>query len=243
VVPATTVPADAQQVEADAFVKILAKTSTLPDRTEVALFLQAQVPTGVRNLAMQLEPPSCLRTSIAASPPAEARAARVTLLNLHGGSAFLTATGACVQPLVSEVAILGQLSYADPQAAEPRLLSFKLPLSPYDLMRPHVITTPQFGQMWPVHGAEWKGQAYSAISDKPPVFMQLMASRFQLHPVEVIGMECIACGKLVGSDITVLVHGKLGLMAGRALELTVRSKEKRFTDVLQRALIEAISGR
>eukprot|EP00966_Prymnesium_polylepis_P307624 7109477-Prymnesium_polylepis.1 len=42
VVPATTVPADAQQVEADAFVKILAKTSTLPDRTEVALFLQAQ---------------------------------------------------------------------------------------------------------------------------------------------------------------------------------------------------------
>ena len=30
---------------------------------------------------------------------------------------------------------------------------------------------------------------------------------------------------------------------GRALELTVRTREKRFTDVLQRQLVEAVSGR
>ena len=128
------------------------------------------------------------------------------------------------------------------QAADPRLLSFKLPLSPYELMRPQPITTAQFGQLWPAHPAEWKGQAYSACGDKPQAFMQLMVGSFQLHPVEIIGMECIACGKLVGSDITVLVHGKLGLMAGRAIEITVRTKEKRFTDVLQRQLVDAVSA-
>jgi hypothetical protein len=41
--------------------------------------------------------------------------------------------------------------------------------------------------------------------------------------VEIIQMECIASGKLVGSETLILVHAKLGLMAGRALELTVRS--------------------
>ena len=38
-------------------------------------------------------------------------------------------------------------------------------------------------------------------------------------------MECIASGKLVGSETLILVHAKLGLMAGRALELTVRSMD------------------
>lgn len=109
-------------------------------------------------------------------------------------------------------------------------------------MRPQQITTPQFGQLWPAHPAEWKGQAYSACGDKPQAFMQLLAGSFQLHPVEIIGMECIACGKLVGSEFTVLVHGKLGLMAGRALELTVRTKDARFTGVLQRQLVEAVGA-
>ena len=42
----------------------------------------------------------------------------------------------------------------------------------------------------------------------------------------MIQMECIAAGKLVGSEHFVFVHGKLGLMAGRALELTVRSRTR-----------------
>lgn len=72
--------------------------------------------------------------------------------------------------------------------------------------------------------------------------MQLLAGSFHLHPVEIIGVECIASGKLVGSDLVMLVHGKLGLMGGRALELTVRTREKRFTDILQRQLVEAIGA-
>jgi len=58
--------------------------------------------------------------------------------------------------------------------------------------------------------------------------------------VDTIGMECIACGKLVGSEHTVLVHCKLGLMAGRALELTVRTREVRFTDAVLRQILELL---
>ena len=46
-------------------------------------------------------------------------------------------------------------------------------------------------------------------------------------------------GKLVGSQTLVLVHAKLGLMAGRALELTVRSKDTRLTESVTRVLAEA----
>ena len=49
--------------------------------------------------------------------------------------------------------------------------------------------------------------------------------------------------QLVGTEHTVLVHGKVGLMAGRAIELTVRTRDPRFTDALQRQLVEAIQGR
>ena len=83
------------------------------------------------------------------------------------------------------------------------------------MMRPHPATTAQFGQLWPSHAAEWKGQAYSGCGDNPKAFMAILVQQFHLHPVEVIGVECIACATLVGTDHVVLVHGKLGLMGGR----------------------------
>ena len=62
-----------------------------------------------------------------------------------------------------------------------------------------------------------------------------------LASVDTIGMECIACAKVVGSEHIVLVHSKLGLMGGRALELTVRSKELRLTDVVHREVSAALT--
>jgi hypothetical protein len=40
--------------------------------------------------------------------------------------------------------------------------------------------------------------------------------------------------------LQVLVHSKLGLMGGRALELTVRSRELRTTDAVYRQLQELL---
>jgi len=240
IVPAMQLPPTADTVASDAFIKVLGQTTALPDRTEVKLFLQCTTSAGVRNVSLQLEPPPALRATLTATPPAEARGNRVTLSMLGAGLASTTASITCIGPLLFDLALQGQLSYADAGSAEPHLLPFKLALTTQQLLRPHSITTQQFGQLWPAHSAEWKGQAYSSCGSNPQAFMSLLERSFALHPVEIIGVECIACGKLVGSDQMVLVHGKLGLMAGRALELTVRTREKRFTESLQRQLIEAI---
>ncbi len=61
-----------------------------------------------------------------------------------------------------------------------------------------------------------------------------------LASVQIIGTECIACATLVGSDHFVLVHSKLGMMGGRAVEVTVRSKELRLTDAVHRQLVEVL---
>ena len=71
--------------------------------------------------------------------------------------------------------------------------------------------------------------------------MALLEKQLNLSPVQTIGMECIASGKLVGADhLTLLVHGKLGLMGGGALELTLRTRDPRLTDALQRSVSEAL---
>lgn len=51
----------------------------------------------------------------------------------------------------------------------------------------------------------------------PPLLLTTILDREQ---VDTIGMECISAGQLAGSEHTVLVHAKLGLMQGRAPEPT-----------------------
>ena len=41
-----------------------------------------------------------------------------------------------------------QVTYFEAMGSDARVLSFKLPLSPADVLRPHPLQTAQFGQMW-----------------------------------------------------------------------------------------------
>ena len=61
-------------------------------------------------------------------------------------------------------------------------------------------------------------QVHSAVGrplplPPPPLLLTTIPDREQ---VDTIGMECISAGQLAGSEHTVLVHAKLGLMQGRA---------------------------
>ena len=160
-----------------------------------------------------------------------------------GGAAAVTASVACAAALAAapETQLLGQLSYADGAAmSEPRILSFRLGFSLRTLLRPQPIATPDFGALWGNHPAEAKTMGNYPCAADTAAFMGVLERIVGIAPVQTIGMECIACGKLVGSDHLVLVHGKLGLMAGRALELTVRSKDTRLTESTVRSLADAL---
>ena len=142
---------------------------------------------------------------------------------------------------------MGQLSYIDAASgSEPRVLSVRVGVPLRTLLRPNPIATPDFGSMWPAHAAESKTtvvcQGSNAARDAA-AFMAVLSNKLNISPVQTIGMECIACGKLVGAPaLTLLVHGKLGLMNGGALELTLRTRDPRYTDALQRVATEALQS-
>ena len=68
-----------------------------------------------------------------------------------------------------------------------------------------------------------------------------MAEHLHLAPVQAIGQECIMCGAVVGSGALVLVHAKVGLGNGSAVELTVRTKDARMSDIVQQLATRALS--
>ena len=57
---------------------------------------------------------------------------------------------------MSALACPVQVSYVDATSSEQRVLSFKVSLPLKTLVRPHTITTQQFGGLWAAHAAEKK---------------------------------------------------------------------------------------
>ena len=72
--------------------------------------------------------------------------------------------------------------------------------------------------------------------------MALLQKGLHIAPVQIIGLECIACGMVLGSNDTILVHAKLSRSAaGPMVELTVRSKNPGLTQALQRAALTMLN--
>jgi len=241
---AAALPADAGvEIASDALLKVsFAVSADAAAETKLTLTLSALTPAGLRNVSLQLEPPPTLAMSLTGPPTAEVRGSRVGMAALLAQSscAVCASITARAPAAAAEQRLLGQLTYMEAMSADARVLSFTLPISPSDMLRPLPLATPQFGQIWPTHAAEKKTVVYSSLN--PASYMSMLARSAHLHPVDTIGVECIAAGKLVGSDHALLVHTKLGLMAGRALELTVRSREPRLSEAVHRQLVELLSS-
>ena len=73
--------------------------------------------------------------------------------------------------------MLGQVSYTEALSGASHTLSFQLPLKPSDLLRPHKISTQQFGAMWPAHAAERKTVVTTAAAAAAPKWPLLARGR------------------------------------------------------------------
>lgn len=69
-----------------------------------------------------------------------------------------------------------------------------------------------------------------------------MESQLHFAPVQVIGAECIMCATVIGVGATVLVHAKVGLGNGTAIEVTVRTKDNRLGEGVQRLCTQALAS-
>lgn len=241
-------PPTASHIGGDPFIRVLAETSVQPESTEVVIYLEPT--TGaLRNMTLQLDPGAALKIGVSAAPPAAAAGTRVTIPMLSpGGAARLAISVTCAAAVGAETPLLGQLVYSDAASVtDTRVVSFRLVLGLRQLLRPNVIQTQDFGGMWPAHSQERKSMiAPCAVAADANAYNGLIQSKLHIYPVQTIGMECIACTKLVGTvpqqGLTCLVHAKLGQMNGRALELTLRSKDPRLTDALQKEVTAVLQG-
>jgi hypothetical protein len=240
-------PATAVLIGGDPFLKVLMDLAQplAPDSAEIKLYFQPT--TGaLRNLSLQLEPPPGLRAVLSAQPPAAVAGPRVTIPMLSpGGATPVSVHVACTAtPGGAEMVLLAQVSYSDVASvvAPPSVVAFRCPVALAALLRPRAITTPEFGQNWPLHAAESKNSAVCAAAADPNQFMALLQKGLHIAPVQIIGFECIACGMVLGSNDTILVHAKLSRSAaGPMVELTVRSKNPGLTQALQRAALTILN--
>jgi len=231
-------PTSAKHIASDPYIHVLSEWVVTGETTELRVYLEPT--TGaLRNLTLQLETPPALKLTMQAPPPATISGLRAMLPMVSpGGAGMVSASMVCTKPLDGrEVILLGQLAYAEvASVTEPRMLSFRVLVSVAAFLRPRPISTPEFGSMWPAQIAEGKTVIACPSAADTAAFVSTITGALRIAEVQTIGTEVIACGQLVGSGDLLLLHGKLGLMNGRALELTVRSKDPRLTDAVMKTL-------
>lgn len=110
-------------------------------------------------------------------------------------------------------------------------MNVNISLSMSDFLRPVPnMAVPQFGQQWQAPGmVERKVNVPNSSARSPEVFMQ-KCSMFNIHPIQAIGTEAVAVGKLIGINVPVLIHGKT---APAALDVLIRSPDKTLAEAVQ----------
>merc|ERR1712217_853701 len=108
--------------------------------------------------------------------------------------------------------------------------------APAHILAPMQVTTAQVGQTWGSLASERKIQIATSIGSCQDL-MQRLQSGVNVHPVQIIGMEGIAAGRVLPGNDPCFLHGKLA--PGR-LELLVRCQDagvaQRVADVCTRSL-------
>lgn len=176
----------------------------LPGHTELRVSLRAQG-SALQQLQLMLDCPPTLRLALSPPPGAHAAGLRCSIAELHaGGAATLTVSVTCLAAAGgAETHLLGQVSYSEALSGASHVLSFKLPMSADQMLRPHALTTPQFGQMWPMHPAERKTVVSCSLAGNTSGYVGLLERQAGMAKVDIIGNECICCARLVGSEHTV----------------------------------------
>lgn len=100
--------------------------------------------------------------------------------------------------------------------------------APAPFLAPMQVTTQQVGQMWGQLPAESKVQMQTSITSPQELMMRLQRS-LNVHPVEIIGTEGIAAGRVLPGNDPCFFHGKL---APPRLDILMKGRDQ---GVLQRA--------
>lgn len=109
-----------------------------------------------------------------------------------------------------------------------------------DALRPLHFTTEQFGALWVRFACEKRVRVRALQSVAESV--QLVCGKLNLHPVQVIGNECIMCGAVEGNasvpQTLCLVHFKFDANPAVGSFITIRTNDRNFTESLAKCCAE-----
>lgn len=161
----------------------------------------------------------------------------------------MTASIACVKPQEAAAVIFSVkfLGYAPSygvvvrgSVAESVLPDVVAPLEVADAIRPLHFTTEQFGALWVRCACErrLRVRALQSVAES----VQLICGRLNLHPVQVIGNECIMCGSVEGNasvpQTLCFVHFKFDANPNVGSFITIRTSDRNFTESLAKCCAE-----
>eukprot|EP00455_Lapot_gusevi_P047326 TRINITY_DN637_c0_g3_i4.p1 TRINITY_DN637_c0_g3~~TRINITY_DN637_c0_g3_i4.p1 ORF type:complete len:1210 (-),score=506.44 TRINITY_DN637_c0_g3_i4:151-3717(-) len=202
----------------------------------VAVFItNLQPQTSIQGALLQLAWPAGLQAGLESHPAARAQNNVLVLPTLEGGATFtqlinLTGQNIAAGKALANGAVNGAVAYMDGRQNR-KQLAFRVPLPLSDLLRPVPLNTQQFGVGWKQHSQEVRFALAQTSVNSSAEFMNRIR-QLRLHPVETIGAENIAAGKLALSaaqPALCFIHGKV---KPSGLDIIVRSSDKDFSTVL-----------
>lgn len=112
-------------------------------------------------------------------------------------------------------------------------VNVSVPMSMADYLRPvQGMQTPQFGAAWQQAGmVERKAHLQGSSLRSAEAFMA-KCQEFGISPIQAIGTEAVAVGKMMGTNAMILMHGKTSAME---LELLMRSPDKDLVEAVNTA--------
>ena len=221
------------------------------ESTTIALFLSNKTQQPVPNVTLSLSIPPGLSGNFTGEPTPQARPGAtpgthnvvyVSLAPSQTASLLINLSVRELTFLASPTLSVGGQAVAAGGGAP---LSFSVPLELSDMVRPaEGMTTAQYGGFWRQYTDEAKVAIRPSSVTQPPDYMARIAQQVRLFPVQTIGQECIAAGKLVSpatqvgaANLALFVHGKV---AAGGVDVIVRSKSVPLSQALVKQLTNVL---
>lgn len=212
------------------YAKVLRKDETL-----VVLLVSNKSAQGVTDVISTVQLPEHFATELSADPLVRISGTNTFhLASLPPGKTALEVLRLKHKKHGFNLAITIQVQYAF-EGRKVAVSDCNVLLEISDFLRPHVINTDSFGKLWGTHPHEKKAKLTPAVPiTSSAVLLEKLKTSASAHPVQVIGNEGIAATSLLGNtNELMLMHV---LVLPQSVDVTIRSKDKSFTEVVMRYL-------
>lgn len=210
-------PAQKEQLSFDANVHVSYQKFRVADGLFVALSIYNRTGAPVQGTVV-VDPPGCVTLSSGNQVPFQAGPNQA-------GAAVMQMAGSSHEFGFSCVA---KVNYGS------GFVNVSVPMTMADYLRPvQGMAVPQFGQMWGQPGmVERKAQVGGSSCRSAEAFMA-KCQEFGIQPIQAIGTEAVAVGKMIGTGTIVLMHGKT---SPGSLEVLMRSPNKDMAEAVNSAV-------